>query len=714
MSSDEVKRSLGPNLLLPRSSGYFDESLPIKWGIGTLFVLALFLSLHFREVRVDSLELDTLAKKYVVAQTDFEFSDHDATKLQRLEAVRDLGKIYRLSEREIRQRIRDIENEHSENGELKKMLPEASLGELHFTLDTFQRGIRNLHFTDQKTLEMLKKHNIETDQFEPLEGVQGGTVLFLPTYIWEQEADTIFKEHPVPKPFRDFVVSQFSKHSWQLEEDTALMRKIRYEIESEVKEQFTTVGAGDRIIDQGERVMPRHVAMLQAMKRALNENRNLWSPATILGSLILAGLITFIAGQFIRTNYPKVFASNRQLFLLVTLAIIPLLFSRVFDLWQLNTDSRLHDWLLYPLFVPLAAILTCYLMGPKIAAFSAVLITVALTISETLDLQGMLLNIVASLIAILESRSLKNRKEIFGVAFKAFLGCIWVIIAFHLYQNTVFDITILGDLLSAFVFLLGTALLVLGLLPLFESTFNVVTDVTLMEYLDPSHPLLRRLSMEAPGTYQHSLVVGTLAEAAALSIGANGLFCRVATLYHDIGKMVMPHYFTENQMGEVNVHKLLTPVESAQAIISHVTEGVAMARKAGLPEPFIDIIKEHHGTSLVWYFYKGYIDQMGLEVGEGDTSLFRYAGPKPQSKEAAIIMLADAFEAASRSLDVMNEDTLTALMDQIVESKDRDHQFDECPISFEEMAKVKKTLVQTLVAASHVRIKYPKEDPSGS
>ena len=489
MTSDQAKRSFGQNLLSPRSCGYFDSSLSVKWGIGALFVLALFLSLHFREVRVDSLELDTAAKKYVVAQTDFEFLDHDATKLQRVDAVRDLGKIYRLSEREIRQRIKEIEKDFTESEELKKELPDASLSELHFTMDTFQRGIRDLHFTDQKTLEMLRKRNFNVSQFEPLEALQGESSLFLPTYIWEQEADRIFAEHPVPKPFRSFVVAEFSKKPWKLEEDTVLMRKIRYEIEGEVNEQYTSIGAGDRIIDQGDRVMNRHLTMLQAMKRALNENRNLWAPTTILGSLILAVLITFISASFLQHNYPKQFASNRQLFLLVTLSIIPLLLSRIFELWQLNSDSRLHEWLPYPLFVPLAAILTCHLMGPKIATFSAVLITIALTISETLDLQGMLLNIVASLIAILETRSLKHRKEIFVVSLKAFLGCIWVIIAFHLYQNTIFDISILGDLFSAFIFLLGTSVVVLGLLPLFETTFNVVTDVTLMEYLDPSHPL---------------------------------------------------------------------------------------------------------------------------------------------------------------------------------------------------------------------------------
>jgi hypothetical protein len=204
-----------------------------------------------------------------------------------------------------------------------------------------------------------------------------------------------------------------------------------------------------------------------------------------------------------------------------------------------------------------------------------------------------------------------------------------------------------------------------------------------------------------------------LAEAAAIAIGVNGLFCRVSTLYHDVGKIVTPQYFTENQQPGMNIHQLLTPLESAQVIIAHVTEGVSMARKAGLPDQFIDIIKEHHGTTLVYYFYKKQLEKLGGDRTQLDEKEFRYSGPKPRSKESAIIMIADTLEAASRSLEVADEETITELASRLIKEKADDGQFDECLLTFEELAIVKATLIKTLVAFAHSRLKYPRRDANG-
>jgi putative nucleotidyltransferase with HDIG domain len=237
-----------------------------------------------------------------------------------------------------------------------------------------------------------------------------------------------------------------------------------------------------------------------------------------------------------------------------------------------------------------------------------------------------------------------------------------------------------------------------------------MTDVTLMEYMDPNNDLLRRLSIEAPGTYQHSVVVGNLAESIANAIGANGLFCRVSTLYHDVGKMATPQYFTENQTREMNLHQLLTPAESAEVIMSHVSEGVSLARKAGLPEQFVDIIKEHHGTTLVYYFYRKALEAFGGDKSQVDEKKFRYAGPKPRSKESAIIMICDSVEAAVRSLDTVTEETVGELATRLIREKVEDGQFDDSLLTYEEMAIMKATLVKTLVAFTHRRVKYPKRE----
>jgi putative nucleotidyltransferase with HDIG domain len=242
-------------------------------------------------------------------------------------------------------------------------------------------------------------------------------------------------------------------------------------------------------------------------------------------------------------------------------------------------------------------------------------------------------------------------------------------------------------------------------LPMFESCFGILTDITLMEYMDPNHDLLRRITVEAPGTYQHSLIMGNIAEAAANAIGCNGLFCRVATLYHDVGKISIAQYFTENQQPGVNVHQLLTPVESAQVIISHVDEGLKLARS--LPPKFKEVIREHHGNGLVYFFYHKQLENVGGNRELVDEKEFRYHGPRPKSKESAIIMIADSLEAASRSLDEVNEETLTRLVDQIVKEKMEDGQFDECLLTFEELGRVKKALVKSLLAIGHFRVKYP-------
>jgi len=202
--------------------------------------------------------------------------------------------------------------------------------------------------------------------------------------------------------------------------------------------------------------------------------------------------------------------------------------------------------------------------------------------------------------------------------------------------------------------------------------------------------------------------LGTLSEICAQAVGGNGLFCRAATLYHDVGKIVNPQYYTENQQGADILHQVLTPLESAQVIISHVTDGEALARKYHLPESFIDIIREHHGTTLVYFFYRKQLDLKGGRKEEVDEQAFRYPGPKPRTKESGIIMICDTVEAASRSLEVINEKTLTELVDRLVAEKAEEGQFDECQLTFEELSKVKKTLAKSLYLAQHVRVKYPK------
>ena len=532
----------------------------------------------------------------------------------------------------------------------------------------------------------------------------------LPAKIWEGVGALLEDKLHNPEG-ADFVVQYFKPKVWQFEEDIRAQRTLRRLIQEAIPDTYTHVNAGSLIISKGERVTARHLAMLDAMKKRMDQRRNLMSPLTILGSALLAILLAGLCVAYFYGMYPQILKSNRKLFLLVSIAVLTLAIGKLTEAFLLSSRHNLIDYVRYPLFAPFAAILICSLMNTGVAIFVSGFLVVVMTIALVFDKAGfMLLNLYTAIVVIMTTRSLHRRTEILVVCAKAFFLAVALIVAFHLYTNTLWSMAPLIDILSSAICMLLTAILVVGLLPLLESSFKIMTDVTLMEYMDPNNDLLRRLSIEAPGTYQHSVVVGNLTEAAATAIGANGLFCRVATLYHDIGKMVTPQYFTENQQGGVNIHQLLTPQESAHVIIAHVSEGVALARKAGLPEQFIDIIKEHHGTTLAYYFYR-----KALDLVEGDKSLvderdFRYAGPKPRSKESAIIMIADSLEAASRSLEKINEESLQELASRLIKQKAEDGQFDQCILTFEELAVVKATLVKTLVAFGHARIKYPMRE----
>jgi hypothetical protein len=253
--------------------------------------------------------------------------------------------------------------------------------------------------------------------------------------------------------------------------------------------------------------------------------------------------------------------------------------------------------------------------------------------------------------------------------------------------------------------------LVAGSLPFIESSFGVVTDISLLEMSDISHPLLQQLVSRAPGTYNHSIAVATIGEAAADAIGANGLLLRVGAYFHDIGKMIKPDYFVENMSeNERSLHEKLNPAMSTLIIIGHVKDGVDLARQHHLPQAIIDFIEQHHGTTLVEYFYreaeKLADPQRSSEVEE---SAFRYPGPKPQTRETGVMMLADACESASRTLVEPTAKRIESLVEKLAMKRLLDGQFEECELTLTELNTIKDSLTKSLIAIYHGRVKYPDQ-----
>lgn len=691
-----------------RDQGYFDRSILLRVLIVVLFVACLFLFLHFREERTEVMELGSIAQRYVVAQVDFEFYDEEATIILKQEAVRDIGRIFEFSDKDIQQRRLEFENYLITQQEWREQARQSTFEELYEGIDWIEKKMTDLRFTDPRTLRKMNELNMGVENYIVFSPGDVSSAILLPELLWQQIQEKAGAEAKLQKSTVDFIVGLFQKKAWTLQEDIPEQRALRKLVQSKIPDKFTKVSAGNRIIDQGEKVTTRHLAMMQAMKDAISKGRNLGSPVTLLGSLLMTLVFTMLCLAYVFLFEEEVGHSNSRLFLTGTVFVLTLLLAKGFDLVLGTSSMHFADHVRYPLFAPFAAMLLCNLMPSRLAISVSVFISLVLTVTLAVEHHEFLItNVVAAVVAVLSSRRLRRRKDVFVVASLAWLSCAFLIVAFHLYAGQAVSLVLAVDLVSSFLFMLFTAVLVVGLLPLLESTFKVMTDVTMMEYMNPHHALTRRLSIESPGTYQHSIVVGNVAEAAALAIGANGLFCRVACLFHDIGKLTTPQYFAENQQGGVNIHQLLTPVESAQVIVNHVKEGVALARKSGLPEPLIDVIKEHHGTTLVYYFYRRYQDQVGLEKAAAEEAAFRYAGPKPHSKESAIIMIADTVEAASRTLEEINEETVTGLVHMMVKQKEEDGQFDDCQLTFEELGVIKKAVIKTLVAAGHARVKYP-------
>jgi hypothetical protein len=682
-----------------------------RFFVGLICVIALALFLHFREVRIEVLELNTAAPRYIVAQIDFEFPDYETTIVLKQQAMQDVGEIYQIDDVQIREVRYELEDQLIHDKQWRTAAPMSTFEEMYKAADELETLLLEARFTDPRTIQKIKELNLPEQAFYELIPDSIEQPQALPQDFWHKVTAGVAMSGSFHRETISFVVQAFQNRPWMLAEDTALMHSLRMQVNRTVPEKMTRIQAGTRIVDQGEVIASRHLTMMQAMKQAISESRRISDPLSILASLLLSIIFVTISGLYFRISQPNFIRSLRQIALFVCIVILTLCFAKLTEFILLKSTTNIIEGVRYPIVAPFATILICILLSPRAALFAATFLSIILSVSLAVDHSRFLvLNLVTSIVVIISTKGLRKRKEVFTVCIKSWLSAIPVLFAYAFSEGNLWSASLAFDIVSSFVFLILTAILVVGILPALETLFGVLTDMTLMEYMDPNNELLRRLAMDVPGTYQHSLVLGNFAEACAQSIGANGLFCRAATLYHDIGKIMNPQFYTENQQGAVNIHQLLTPLESAQVIISHVTDGEILARKNHLPDSFIDIILEHHGTTLVYYFYRKQLELKGGKAEEVDEKAFRYPGPKPHTKESAIIMICDTIEAASRSLEEVNEKSLTQLVDRLVAERAEEGQFNNCELTFEELGKVKRTLVKSLYLAQHVRIKYPKKE----
>lgn len=498
---------------------------------------------------------------------------------------------------------------------------------------------------------------------------------------------------------KDFLIKLLVTHiKKNIEPDDEMTTKFLDDALASVSLSRGMVLKGSLIISKGEQINDLKFQLLTSFRDEYYSRHPASKNIVVALSyftLVLLALSLLVLFLFLFRK--DIFEDNKKIFfLLFLLFIISSIYSKVVQ------SGAIHSYIVPLCILPLV-IRTFF--DTRLALYSHLVLVLILGFIAPDGFEFAFIQLTSGMVAIFSIVNLRNRSQFFISSGLIFLTSSTGWLAISIIQEGNLSLIPWENL----YWLAGSALLTLLAYPLIyisEKTFGFISDVSLLELSDSNTPILRELASKAPGTFQHSLQVSNLAEAVIYQIGGNPLMVRAGALYHDLGKMVTPMYFIENQNTSVNPHDELTFEESASVIISHVIHGIEIAKKNNLPEQLIDFIRTHHGTTMVQYFYRSFLKNFPEEVV--DENLFRYPGPIPFSKETAVLMMADSVEAAARSLKKTDEQTIENLVESVIENLVSEKQFNNCNITFRDLAIIKKTFRKMLSSIYHSRVEYPK------
>lgn len=463
-----------------------------------------------------------------------------------------------------------------------------------------------------------------------------------------------------------------------------------------------TVLEKERIIDRYEKITKEHIIKLQSLAQEMAEREAeqsaIFAVLRYLGKFLLVTLVISIFGVFLIFTRRKILNDLKRVILIAV----------IFALVMLLAYTIIHFGL-SPYLVPIAigSMLLTIFYDTRVGFVGTIVLSILIGSLRGNEFNITVISMFVGTVAVLSVSHIKSRKWLFNSIIMV-IGAYWISITvmeilrytpFHQIMTYWFYAAINGFISS---------LLVYGLQVILEYFFDIVTDMRLLELSDLNNPLLRKLAIEAPGTYHHSLMVGNLAESAAEAIGANTLLARVGSYYHDIGKIEKREYFIENQSKMRNPHEKLSPTMSCLILINHVKKGQEIARKYKIPKEIRDFIAEHHGTNLISFFYQKAVEKNDGE--EIDESIFRYPGPRPKTKETALVMLADAVEAASRSLKDPSTSRIKGLVTAIVQERFKESELDDCALTLRDLTKIIDSFQTNLLGTFHGRIEYPDQE----
>lgn len=476
----------------------------------------------------------------------------------------------------------------------------------------------------------------------------------------------------------------------------------------EIKPVLYKIKAGEMLLREGERVSKLQLLKLNAMKTQ-TQNKPLEAKSIGTGMVILCLLLTtYIThikdNQIFERHYNKnlLFISS----ILLTFFIITKISASLFISMAPNVPFSIStSSMFFSIPVASGAMTICLFMGLEIATAFAVLMAICALLIFEINFGIFIYFLLSSILAAYWLQHCRERKVFIKAGLKLGLFNMLLATIVDIYMADFLGFKLFWDWAFAFMGGMGAGIVTAGIVPLVEIAFNYTTDIKLLELANLDQPILRRLMIEAPGTYNHSVVIGTMVEAAASEIGANPLLARVCGYYHDIGKIKKPLYFIENQRDGINRHNKLAPSMSSLILTAHVKEGVDIAQKNKLGESIIDAIQQHHGTSLISFFYEKAKQLKGDDTVKTDD--FRYPGPKPQTKEVGLVMLADVIEAASRTLENPTPSKIQGLVQNLINKVFSDGQLDECELTLKDLHKIAKSFDKILNGIYHHRIEYP-------
>lgn len=503
-------------------------------------------------------------------------------------------------------------------------------------------------------------------------------------------------------PFRDIIKASFRNIDLEANyfPDEEATLKAREEASRTEGDVLVTIRKGQKIIGEGEVVTSEQLEVL----KALGIQRTSSPYVTLAGMTIYLAVVLVLMIMFLKYYHKDLYNKGNNLVLVSLLVFITLLLAKLISAINISPLPEVAELVYYLIPVAAGSMLIAILLDAKLSVFLTIILSFFVGILTGSQLTYAINAFVGGIVGIYSVSKFSQRLDWVKAGLFVGIADVFVIFALGLMNNSSWDLILIGCIMGAMNGFLS-AIFAYGSLPFLESGFKVTTSVRLLELSNPNQPLLKRLLIEAPGTYHHSILVGNLGEAAADAVGADSLLVRVGSYYHDIGKLKRPYFFIENQLGGDNPHEKLTPSLSTLIITSHIKDGLELAGQYGVPPVIMDLIAQHHGTSLVTYFYHKAVEMGNADIKEDE---FRYDAPKPQSKEAAIIMLADNVEAAVRSMTSPSTGKIEGLVRKILKERLQDGQLDESDLTFKDLDLIANAFSHILNGIFHTRIEYPE------